>query len=124
MIGVTFSSRTVDSHSEPIYKPSVPCQLNNETGTTSSGIVDRNGTQVFSVNAVCRGINDRAVNSLTTRSLSDSVHSIHRRKNNNNPSVGMLNFTNPAQPFMFALGPSDRTLQSDSPSAQIRRHAL
>lgn len=124
MTGVTLSSRTANNHVEPIYGPNVPCELNNETGTTPSSIVDHNGQQIFAVNAVCRGINNRAVSVITGRSAPASLYSIDRRKNKKGPGDSMLNFDNAAQDFMFALGPTDRTIKDDSKGANIRRHSV
>lgn len=119
---MTFSSRTANNHVEPLYAPNIPCQLDDESGVSTSGVEIHEEQQLFVVNAVCRGINNRDVRALTKRSLYDS-HSIERRKNKG-PGDGKISFDNEAQAFMFASGPTDRTIESDSKTANIRRHSV
>lgn len=100
---MTLSSQIANNHVEPIYVPKVPCKLNNETRIAPSSVLEHNRWQIFTVNAVCRGVNNRAVSVLAGRSASVLPYAIDSRKNKKDPGSSVLNFENAAQDFMFAL---------------------
>lgn len=105
-LGVTLSSRTVQSHVEPLYTDRFKCDIIAD-GVTN-GIVEYGETRLMVVNGHCKGVNNLQ---LTKR---------HNGQRHGSP----LNFTNTEQPFVFALGPDDRVLRSDAKDAGIRRHAM
>ncbi|KAF2675870.1 hypothetical protein K458DRAFT_197029 [Lentithecium fluviatile CBS 122367] len=105
--GVTLSPRISTGHVEPTHNADIPCELNDQDGNTPGGIIEHNGHKIIAVNVRCRDVNHRA--SFGSQSLDASAK---------------LDFNNEAQPFIFAVGPTDRHLLSDSKSAGIRRHSL
>ncbi|KAK7187970.1 hypothetical protein DPSP01_003144 [Paraphaeosphaeria sporulosa] len=99
--GVTLSSRTSDGHVEPSYNSGIDCQISTRNGT-SNGIIKINNRDILAVNGVCKNI--------TRITASDSK--------------GAIDLTSSSQNFIFGLGPTGKTIQSDSKSAGIRRHTL
>lgn len=100
-LGVTLSSRTVDGHVEPSYNERINCQILVENGTTN-GIVKVGNRDILSVNGVCRNI---------TKSTAGE-------------DKGNIDSTSTHQDFIFALGPTGKSIRSDSKYAGIRRHVL
>ncbi|KAF2020748.1 iron reductase domain protein [Aaosphaeria arxii CBS 175.79] len=103
--GVTLSPRTVNGHVEPSYSSSINCHILT-SNTAPNGIVKaNNGHDILAVNAICHNI---------TTSHSPTA----------DEGEASVNLTSTTQPFIFALGPTDRKIQSDSKTAGIRRHVL
>jgi hypothetical protein len=99
--GVTLSSRTVDGQVEPSYNDKVDCQIFAGNGM-SNGVIKVNNRDVLSVNGVCKNITSY----------------------NTGDDEGNIDFTSTQQNFIFALGPTGKSIRSDSKSAGIRRHTL
>lgn len=99
--GVTLSPRTSDGHSEPSYSSIIDCQISTQY-RTSNGIVKANNRETLAVNGICKNITS-----------SKTGH-----------SKGAIDLTSSSQNFIFALGPTGKTVKSDSKSEGIRRHTL
>ncbi|KAF2111016.1 hypothetical protein BDV96DRAFT_603605 [Lophiotrema nucula] len=97
--GVTLSPRTTNANVEPSYDDRLPCDLVTSDGVTN-GIVFVNDQDRYIVNGHCKGINQQFF------------------------MGGELDFSNHNQSFIFAFGPTDRHLHSDTKDASIRRHTL
>ncbi|KAF2186466.1 iron reductase domain protein [Zopfia rhizophila CBS 207.26] len=109
--GVILSPRTVGGHLEPSYDNKIDCQLNTGNGITN-GIIKHNERHIYAVNGYCKGVNGK------------TFRKRHGDYQEGEPGDGKLDFNNVRQSFIFALGPTDRHLHSDSKSANIRRHSL
>jgi hypothetical protein len=94
---VTLSPRLSDGHSEPNFSSDVDCALQNGTAYNNT-IVQMGNTRYYSVSVHCKNI--------TAHGKGD----------------GKLEFTNAKQPFLYAWGPTDRSISSASKSAGIKRH--
>lgn len=111
--GVTLSPRIADGNREPTYDSDIPCDIDDLDGPAPSSTTDRNGNSFFAVNVHCRNVHNRTS---FARSTSDTKPDVS--------SDGKLDFDNPSQNFIFALGPTDRHLHDDSKEANIRRHSM
>ncbi|KAF2662027.1 iron reductase domain protein [Lophiostoma macrostomum CBS 122681] len=107
--GVTLCSRIATDNIEPSHEPNSGCSINDGDGITN-GIVKENDKDMFVVNAYCKGINNRDL----TRGRDIKLDA----------GADKVDFSNTQQPFIFALGPTDRKLQSDKKGADLRRHSM
>jgi hypothetical protein len=107
--GVTLCSRTSTGNIEPLHDPTSGCSINSGDGITN-GIVKQDDKEVFVMNAHCKGIKDRDL----TRGRDVKLDA----------GTGKVDFSSTQQPFIFALGPTDRNLRSDAKGADIRRHSM
>ncbi|KAK4552905.1 hypothetical protein LTR86_010037 [Recurvomyces mirabilis] len=97
--GMTVSPRIATGHSEPSYYDNIKCTMVYADDLPNGNIVLSGNNSTMTVNAMC---------SNATKWLE-----------------GSLDFTNKAQPFIFAVGPGSpggSNLQSNSMTAGLRRH--
>lgn len=100
-------------HVEPMHDPKSGCSMTSGDGITN-GIVKQGDKDMFVVNGYCKNINHVSLTSRLTKRESDtSVQGAQK-----------VDFANTQQPFIFAMGPTDRKLQDDRKGADLRRHSL
>ncbi|KAF2786223.1 iron reductase domain protein, partial [Melanomma pulvis-pyrius CBS 109.77] len=99
--GITLSPRIVNGNVEPSYDDQTNCQLNN----------------VYAVNGYCKDINHKS--HTKQRRYNGSI-----KREEHNDGDNVVSFDNLQQPFIFALGPTDRHLHDDRKDADIRRHSM
>lgn len=91
----------MDDHVEPSYDAKADCQILTGNGI-SNGVIKANDRDILAVNGLCKNITQF----------------------NTGQGEGNIDLTSTHQNFIFGLGPTSRSIRSDSESADIRRHAL
>ncbi|KAF2006451.1 iron reductase domain protein, partial [Amniculicola lignicola CBS 123094] len=99
--GIVLSTRTAAGNLEPRHTDQIPCELNIRNGITNGLIKPSDGPEIYVANVYCKNINKYLLS-----------------------SIPVLDFSNTAQPFIFALGPTDKTVHTNKKDALIRRHTL
>lgn len=91
------SLREADGHSEPSFDAKVACQT---VGSTTTNRIVSSGTQEkYTATVLCKNMNGTS-------------------------NHGSIDISSSQQNFIFALGPTDKTVRTNSQSASIKRHAL
>ncbi|KAF2138353.1 iron reductase domain protein [Aplosporella prunicola CBS 121167] len=91
---VTFSPRKASGHTEPTYQSSFDCFVDGSSPNIIPGDKSERVSNWYSVNAHCRNI----------------------------AKMADLNLNSKEAPFIFAIGPDEYTVESDSKAANLRFH--
>ncbi|KAF2748277.1 iron reductase domain protein, partial [Sporormia fimetaria CBS 119925] len=133
--GVTLCSRTTDSNVEPAHIPNSGCALISQEGV-QNGIVSRTVTEYENNAAVgivtsdyiianvrCKNLVKTATSSPVT--ITPSTNKTGVEYQYSKPyTLPQLDPQSTAQPFIFALGPTDRRIRSNNKGVPLRRHVM